>query len=57
MDKDMHSIIKLIEKKRAELSQLVMSNNKIDECVIKKSQELDLLLNEFNNTNKEKAAK
>lgn len=53
----MHSIIKLIEKKRAELSQLVMSNNKIDECVIKKSQELDLLLNEFNNTNKEKAAK
>lgn len=40
-------IERLIEKKRAELINLVKDKNKIDENVIKTSQELDSLLNIF----------
>ncbi|MFP4016348.1 MAG: aspartyl-phosphate phosphatase Spo0E family protein [Halanaerobiales bacterium] len=40
-------IIHLIEKKRAELNKLVQDKQKFDENVVKKSQELDLLLNQF----------
>lgn len=42
-------IIHLIEIKRAELNQLVKDKNKIDDNVVEKSQELDLLLNLFDN--------
>ncbi len=38
----------LIEIKRAELYKLVSDKDKIDNKVLKKSQELDLLLNLFN---------
>ncbi len=49
-------IIHLIEIKRAELNKLVKDKDKIDENVVKKSQELDLLLNLFdNNTHARKA--
>ncbi|MFP4662130.1 MAG: aspartyl-phosphate phosphatase Spo0E family protein [Halanaerobiales bacterium] len=40
-------IIHLIEKKRTELKELVREKRKFDENVVKKSQELDLLLNQF----------
>ena len=42
-------IIHLIETKRAELNKLVKDKEKIDDNVVKKSQELDLLLNIFDN--------
>lgn len=44
----------LIETKRAELNKLVKDKEKIDDSVVRKSQELDLLLNIFDNNNKAK---
>lgn len=48
---DKNKIIDLIEIKRAELNKLVNDKNKIDTNVVKKSQELDLLLNLFEDNN------
>lgn len=47
---------KLIEKKRDELINLVKSKNNIDDNVVKTSQELDILLNIFIKTQKDKLA-
>jgi len=55
MDKK-EKIIYLIETKRAELNNLVRSKDKFDDNVVKKSQELDLLLNQFNNSKKTRKA-
>lgn len=49
------NIIHLIETKRAELNKMVQDKKRIDDNVIKKSQELDLLLNIFDNNIKRKA--
>lgn len=53
---DKNKIIHLIETKRAELNKLVKDKNKIDDNVVKKSQELDLLLNLFNDDNQSRKA-
>ncbi len=44
---DIKRVIELIEKLRTELNELHESKELIDEEVIKKSQELDRLLNEY----------
>lgn len=45
----------LIEKKRAELIRLFEEKETFDEKMVEKSQELDQLLNYFNNRIKKKA--
>ncbi|AIE59777.1 aspartyl-phosphate phosphatase Spo0E family protein [Bacillus methanolicus] len=43
-------LLSLIEKKRAELIQVVSKNGLNSSVAIKHSQELDILLNEYNRT-------
>ncbi len=49
-------IYNLIEIKRAELNKLARDRDEIDDNVLKKSQELDLLLNQFESDSNAKKA-
>lgn len=49
-------IYNLIEIKRTELNKLVKDRDEIDDNVLKKSQELDLLLNQFDSDSNAKKA-
>lgn len=53
--RDIKKLDKLIEKKRAELIRLFEEKETFDEKMVEKSQELDQLLNYFNNRIKKKA--
>lgn len=55
MDKN-KKIITLIEEKRAELISMADEKKGFDEVIVKKSQELDELLNRFAKIKKEKKA-